>query len=101
MISVLTIQARLFTLGKLLPQDKLNAIMADHYNTFITDFDLAILKDAHIHSLRISVSYNVFLPEANRTDNFPHGERKALDQYAPYQRTLLTRDLFNGFWTMI
>jgi aryl-phospho-beta-D-glucosidase BglC (GH1 family) len=71
------------TVGKLLPQDKLDELMADHYNTFITDYDLETLKNAHIHSLRIPVSYNIFLPDANRTDNFPHGEKKALDRYLP------------------
>lgn len=78
----------LLTLGKLLPQDKLDAIMADHYSTFITDYDLGSLKNAHIHSLRIPVSYNVFLPEANRTDNFPHGQKRALDQYAPLKKVV-------------
>jgi len=72
---------RIDILGKLLPQDKLDAIMADHYDTFITDYDLETLRNAHIHSLRIVVPYNVFLPDANRTDNFPVGEKKALDTY--------------------
>ena len=53
--------------------------MADHFATFITDYDFKELKSAHIDTLRIPVTYNVFIPEANRTDNFPKGERKALD----------------------
>jgi aryl-phospho-beta-D-glucosidase BglC (GH1 family) len=68
-------------LGKLLPQEKLDALMADHFATFITDYDLDALKSAHIDTLRIPVTYNTFIPEANRTDNFPRGELKALDVY--------------------
>lgn len=55
--------------------------MADHFATFITHYDLEVLKSAHINTLRIPVSYNTFLPEANRTDSFPRGERNALDVY--------------------
>jgi aryl-phospho-beta-D-glucosidase BglC (GH1 family) len=55
--------------------------MADHFATFITDYDLEELKAAKIDTVRIPVSYNVFIPEANRTDHFPHHEREALDRY--------------------
>lgn len=53
--------------------------MADHFATFITDDDLETLKSANIHSLRIPVTYNTFIPEADRTDKFPKGESRALD----------------------
>lgn len=62
-----------------MPQEKLDALMADHFATFITDYDLDTLKSANIHTLRIPVSYNAFLPEADRTDKFPKGEGRALD----------------------
>jgi len=55
--------------------------MADHYASFVTDFDFETLKSAKIDSLRIPVSYNVFIPEGNRTDAHPKGEAKALDMY--------------------
>jgi aryl-phospho-beta-D-glucosidase BglC (GH1 family) len=67
--------------GKLLPQEKLDLLMADHFATFITDYDLEELKAAKIDTIRIPVSYNVFIPEANRTDKFPRQEREALDRY--------------------
>jgi aryl-phospho-beta-D-glucosidase BglC (GH1 family) len=54
--------------------------MADHFATFITDYDLEELKAAKIDTVRIPVSYNVFIPEANRTDQFPRHEREALDR---------------------
>ena len=63
----------------MLPQEKLNSLMADHYSSFITDFDFETLKSAHIDSLRIPVSYNLFIPEVNRTDAHPKGEARALD----------------------
>ena len=69
------------TSGKLLPQEKLDSLMADHFATFVTDYDLETLKSANIDTLRIPVSYNMFLPEVNRTDSFPKGERRALDVY--------------------
>ena len=55
--------------------------MADHFAKFVTNFDLEVLESAHIDTLRIPVSYDMFLPEANRTESFPRGERKALDMY--------------------
>jgi aryl-phospho-beta-D-glucosidase BglC (GH1 family) len=67
--------------GKLLPQEKLDLLMADHFATFITDYDLEELKSAKINTIRIPVSYNVFIPEPDRTDKFPHQEREALDRY--------------------
>jgi aryl-phospho-beta-D-glucosidase BglC (GH1 family) len=75
--------------------------MADHYNTFITDYDLETLKNAHIHSVRIPISYNAFLSEANRTDKFPHGEKKALDMYYPSYENMLISDSCNESWTTI
>jgi aryl-phospho-beta-D-glucosidase BglC (GH1 family) len=65
--------------GQLLPQENLNSLMAHHFATFITDHDLETLRSANIHSLRIPVTYNTFLPEANRTDKFPKGEARELD----------------------
>lgn len=69
------------TSGKLLSKEKLDSLMADHFSTFITNYDLEVLKSAHIDTLRIPVSYNMFLPETTRTDSFPRGERRALDVY--------------------
>lgn len=60
--------------------------MADHFATFITDYDLDALKSAHINTVRIPVTYNMFIPEANRTDSFPRGELKALDVYSFHHR---------------
>jgi aryl-phospho-beta-D-glucosidase BglC (GH1 family) len=54
--------------------------MADHYASFITEFDFEVLKSARIDTLRIPVQYNAFIPEANRTDAHPRGEAKALDK---------------------
>jgi len=67
------------TSGELLPQDELNSLMTNHFATFITDYDLELLKSAHIDTLRIPVTYNMFLPKQNRTGNFPKGELKALN----------------------
>lgn len=53
--------------------------MKDHYASFITDFNLETFKSARIDSLRIPVSYNLFIPEVNRTDTYPKGEARALD----------------------
>jgi aryl-phospho-beta-D-glucosidase BglC (GH1 family) len=53
--------------------------MADHFANFITDNDLKTLRSANIHSLRIPITYNTFIPENNRTDKFPKGERRAVD----------------------
>ena len=69
--------------------------MADHFATFITDYDLEELKSANIDTLRVPVTYNLFIPEANRTDNFPRGESKALDAYVS-PKTILNSGLSNG-----
>ena len=69
------------TTGKILPQEKLDTLMADHFATFITDYDLVSIKSAHVDTLRIPVSYNLFIAEHNRTDTFPKGELLALDRY--------------------
>lgn len=66
--------------GNLLPQDKLDLLMEDHFATFITDHDLGLLKSAHIDTVRIPVTYSMFLPKENRTGNFPKGELRALDK---------------------
>jgi aryl-phospho-beta-D-glucosidase BglC (GH1 family) len=58
--------------------------MADHFANFISDYDLEALKSAQITTLRIPVYYNMFIAEANRTDNFPNGENDALDTYIPF-----------------
>jgi aryl-phospho-beta-D-glucosidase BglC (GH1 family) len=55
--------------------------MADHFATFVTDYDLESIKSAHVDTLRIPLSYNVFIPEQNRTDIFPKGELAALDRF--------------------
>ena len=55
-------------------------LMEDHFTTFITDHDLGLLKSAHIDTVRIPVTYTMFLPKENRTANFPKGELKALDK---------------------
>src|SRR5271163_4697965 len=68
-------------IGELLPQDKLDSLMQDHWATFITDYDFSQLKEATIDSLRIPVSYNVFIPEGERTDKFPKGQVLELDKY--------------------
>jgi aryl-phospho-beta-D-glucosidase BglC (GH1 family) len=53
--------------------------MAHHFATFISDYDLESLKSAHIDTIRIPVTYDLFLPEAGRTGTYPKGEMKALD----------------------
>jgi hypothetical protein len=68
------------TLGKLLPQAALDSLMADHFATFVTDDDLDQLRSTYIESIRIPVSYNTFIPEANRTDIFPSGEFEGLNR---------------------
>jgi aryl-phospho-beta-D-glucosidase BglC (GH1 family) len=55
--------------------------MADHFATFMTDYDLERIKSANVDTLRIPVTYNMFIEEATRTDNFPRGEQAALDVY--------------------
>jgi len=69
--------------------------MSNHFATFITNSDLEVLKSAHVDSLRIPVSYNMFLPEANRTDSFARGEREALDVYISDHIVLISASL-NG-----
>jgi aryl-phospho-beta-D-glucosidase BglC (GH1 family) len=58
--------------------------MGEHFDTFISDHDFSILKESGIDTLRIPVTYSMFLPKANRTDNFPKGEIRALDVYVSF-----------------
>jgi len=53
--------------------------MWDHFFTFISDYDLSVLKSSGINTLRIPVTYNMFIRDVNTTQNFPNGERRALD----------------------
>jgi aryl-phospho-beta-D-glucosidase BglC (GH1 family) len=73
--------------------------MADHFATFLTDYDLESIKSAHIHTLRIPVSYSTFISEKNRTDHFPRGERAALDVYV-FLPTLLILASLTEYLTM-
>ena len=70
--------------------------MADHYATFITDYDLESIKSAHVHTLRIPVSYNVFISPEDRTDRFPKGEKEALNVYV-FRYASLNLASSNGF----
>jgi len=70
------------TTVKLLPQEKFDDLMADHFATFITNYDLDTLNAANIDTIRIPVTYNTFVSERNRTDVFPKGERTALNKYS-------------------
>jgi len=67
--------------GELVPQDKLDSLMQEHWASFITDYDFSLLKEATIDSLRIPAPYSVFLSEGERTDKFPKGQALALDKY--------------------